>query len=60
MKTESNGYFSNVLLTGTLLLANMDVNGYIDYGIKAAIGGAVWLIFKVTADFIERRRRAGQ
>lgn len=60
MKTETNGYFSNVLLTGTILLANVDMNGLMDYGIKAVIGGAVWLGFKIAADYYERKRKSSR
>jgi len=56
MKTESS-HFSNVLLTGTILLANVDMNGLMDYGLKAFIGGAVWLGFKIAADWYERKRK---
>lgn len=58
MKTETSGYFSNVLLTGTLLLANVDVSGLLDYGLKALIGGGIWLGFKIAADVIDRKRKA--
>lgn len=58
MKTETSGYFSNVLLTGTLLLANVDVSGLLDYGMKAVIGGGIWLGFKIVADILERRRKS--
>jgi hypothetical protein len=52
---------SNVFLTGVILLANLDMTGLYDYAIKAAIGGAIWLTFKLTSDFlsekIKRRNR---
>ena len=47
---------SNLLLTGAIFLANLDFAGLADYAIKAAIGGAIWLGFKMTADYIERKR----
>lgn len=47
---------SNVFLTGCILLANLDFVGLLDYAVKAVIGGAIWLAFKVTADYIERKR----
>jgi hypothetical protein len=47
---------SNVFLTGCILLANLDFAGLMDYAVKALIGGAIWLGYKVTADFIERKR----
>ncbi|MBS1586520.1 MAG: hypothetical protein JSS82_13345 [Bacteroidetes bacterium] len=59
MKTDTaaTSHFSNVLLTGTILLANVDVNGLLDYGLKAFLGGAVWLGYKLTAEYLERRRK---
>ncbi len=58
VKTDSaTTHFSNVLLTGTILLANVDVNGLLDYGLKAFLGGAVWLGYKLTAEYIERKRK---
>ncbi|NLR82250.1 hypothetical protein [Chitinophaga eiseniae] len=60
IKTDSNGHFSNVLLTGTLLLANIDVSGLVDYGLKALVGGGIWLGFKIAADYLDRKRKAGQ
>ena len=56
--TESVG--SSTLLTGCILLANLDVNGMLDYAVKALIGGAIWLGYKVTADYIERKRSASK
>lgn len=47
---------SNVLLTGFVFLANLDFTGFIDYAIKAVIGGGIWLGFKVTADYLDRKR----
>ena len=56
MKTDNN-HFANVLLTGTILLANIDMNGILDYGLKAFVGGTVWLGFKLTADYLDRKRK---
>ena len=47
---------SNVFLTGCILLAKLDFAGLLDYAVKAVIGGAIWLGYKVTADYIERKR----
>jgi hypothetical protein len=59
MRTDTaTSHFNNVLLTGTLLLANVDMNGLFDYGLKAFLGGAVWLGYKLAAEYIERRRKA--
>jgi len=48
---------SNVFLTGFILLANLDFAGLADYALKALIGGAVWLGYKATADYLERKRK---
>ncbi len=46
------------MLTGTILLANVDVNGLLDYGLKAFLGGAVWLGYKLAADYLDRKRKS--
>jgi hypothetical protein len=53
---HSNGPFSQILLPGTILLANIDMNGLFAYGLKAALGGAIWLAFKIVADRMEHRK----
>jgi hypothetical protein len=47
---------SSVFLTGCILLANLDFAGLLDYAVKALIGGAIWLAYKITADYIDRKR----
>lgn len=51
---ENNG--SHVLLTGCILLANLDFTGLLDYALKAVVGGGIWLGFKMAADYVERKR----
>jgi hypothetical protein len=46
---------SNMFLTGTILLANMDYSGLMDYAVKALIGGAIWMVFKITSDYLSER-----
>lgn len=61
MKTDNVS--SNVLLTGIVLLANFDIAGLMDYGLKAIVGGAVWLGYKLAADYvaeIKKRRDANK
>ncbi len=61
MRTESTTYhgaISNVLLPGAILLANIDVTGLLEYALKAAAGGAIWLAYKMAADKLERRKNA--
>ena len=46
---------SNMFLTGTILLANLDYPGLADYALKALVGGVIWMAFKVTGDYISER-----
>jgi hypothetical protein len=56
MKTQAD-QSSNIFLTGTILLANLDFSGLLDYALKALIGGAIWFTYKMTADYIDRKRQ---
>lgn len=53
---HSDNTGSNILLTGCIFLANLDFAGLLDYAVKAIIGGGIWLGYKVTADYIDRKR----
>lgn len=55
-KTTTGDMASNVFLTGSIFLANLDFTGLMDYALKAVIGGLMWLLFKMLADSIERKR----
>ncbi len=57
-KASTGDTASNIFLTGSIFLANLDFTGLFDYALKAAIGGFMWLLFKLLADSIERRRFA--
>lgn len=46
---------SNMFLTGTILLANLDYSGLADYALKAIVGGVIWMAFKVGGDYISER-----
>ncbi len=46
---------SNMFLTGTILLANLDYSGLADYALKALVGGMIWMSFKVAGDYISER-----
>ena len=48
---------SNMFLTGTILLANMDYSGLADYAVKALIGGLIWMSFKIAGDFITEKMK---
>lgn len=58
MKTDNVG--SNIFLTGCILLANLDFAGLLEYAIKAAIGGGIWLGYKVAADWLAEQKRKKQ
>ena len=57
MRHQNGIHFSNVLLTGNILLAQIDFHGLADYGVKTLMGGAIWLAYKLTADYIDRNRK---
>ena len=46
---------SNMFLTGAILLANFDINGLTDYALKAVIGGAIWMTFRIASDYISSK-----
>ncbi len=52
VKSTTQDSSTNIFLTGAILFANMDYSGLGDYAVKAAIGGMVWMAFKLAADFI--------
>jgi hypothetical protein len=52
---SSNDSISNMYLTGTILLANIDYTGLADYAVKAIIGGVIWMVFKIAGDYISER-----
>jgi hypothetical protein len=56
-KATTENTSSSIFLTGAIFLANLDFAGLLDYAIKASVGGAIWLGFKLTADCIDRKRK---
>lgn len=56
-KTTYTDSTSQVYLTGSILLANLDYSGLLDYALKAVIGGIIWMGFKLSADYISRKRK---
>ncbi|MBK7763677.1 MAG: hypothetical protein IPI46_09930 [Bacteroidetes bacterium] len=46
---------SNMFLTGAILLANFDFNGLTDYALKAVIGGAIWMTFRLASDYLSNK-----
>jgi hypothetical protein len=57
-KSSTENTSSSILLTGVVFLANLDFVGLLDYALKAGIGGAIWLGYKLTADYIDRKRKS--
>jgi hypothetical protein len=55
MKQPISDTASNVLLTGTILLANFDFTSLLDYSVKAIVGGAIWMGFQVANEFIKTK-----
>lgn len=63
MRTETTAYqgaINNVFLPGTILLANIDVTGLLEYALKAGVGGMIWLGFKLAGEYLERKHKREQ
>lgn len=43
---------TNIFLTGAILFANLDYSGLAEYALKAAIGGVIWMGFKLAGDYL--------
>jgi len=52
---QTNDSNSNLFLTGSILLANLDYSGLTDYAVKALVGGVIWMAFKVAGDWISKK-----
>lgn len=48
---------SQTFLTGAILFANLDYSGLAEYAVKAAIGGAIWMAFKLAGDYLSNRMK---
>lgn len=57
MEKSQTDHHSSLFLTGTILLANMDYSSLMDYAVKALIGGAIWMGFKIAGDYISEKTR---
>ncbi len=55
--SPSNGI---VFLLGAVfnILANTDFSNLLDYSLKALIGGFIWLLYKLIADYISARSKS--
>lgn len=56
-QSNSNGI---VFLLGAIfnILANTDFSNLMDYTLKALIGGFIWLLYKLIADYISARSKS--
>lgn len=48
---------NNIFLTGAILFANLDYADLGEYALKAAIGGAIWMAFKLASDYISDKMK---
>ena len=48
---------TNIFLTGAILFANMDTTGLSEYALKAAIGGLIWMTFKIASDWVSDKMK---
>lgn len=56
MKSHTaNDSGSNMFLTGAILLANFDYSGLTDYALKAIVGGAIWMTFRLATDYLSNK-----
>lgn len=55
--TTSTDSGSHTFLTGAILFANLDYQGLADYALKAAIGGIIWMAFKLAGDYLSTRMK---
>jgi hypothetical protein len=45
----------NMLLTASILFANIDYSSLMDYAIKAIVGGAIWMAFKIGGEYFSEK-----
>ena len=51
---------NNIFLTGIILLANLDFNGFLDYGVRTVIGGMIWFGFQALNDYRTKKKQNKQ
>lgn len=55
LKHQEPNSSSHHFLTGAILFANLDYSGLSAYALKAIIGGAIWMAFKLAGDYLSYR-----
>lgn len=53
--TTASDSSTNIFLTGAILFANLDFPSLADYALKAAIGGMIWMILKLSSDYLSEK-----
>ncbi len=53
--TAQSDSTSQAFLTGTILFANLDYSALSEYAVKAVIGGAIWMVFKLAGDYLSAK-----
>lgn len=53
--TTATDSTSQAFLTGTILFANLDYSALEAYALKAVIGGAIWMVFKLAGDYLSAK-----
>lgn len=57
MQKTTSDSSSQLFLTGTILCANLDYAGLLDYALKAIIGGMIWMGFKMAGDYLNKKTK---
>ncbi|MBI2968908.1 MAG: hypothetical protein HYY40_13995 [Bacteroidetes bacterium] len=53
--TTTSDSSTSIFLTGAILFANLDFSSLAEYALKAAIGGLIWMTFKIASDYVSDR-----
>ena len=53
--TSASDSSTSIFLTGAILFANLDYSSLAEYALKAAIGGLIWMTFKIASDYISEK-----
>jgi len=56
--TSASDSSTSIFLTGAVLFANLDSTGLAEYALKAAIGGLIWMTFKIASDYVSDKIRS--
>lgn len=51
---------SNFLLMANILMADLDFSGLVNYALKASVGGAIWLGYRLVAEHMDKKKKNKQ